>query len=504
MFILFIIGISFLVLNCEPTRYDLSKPEIKNEIEEFVNTWAESDNPDARKKIIDELERRKAVDALITCNYTALSFQSYIQTYSKRPPVPSTFGVEDVIVVVQALGRLKDPAAIKSLTFVVRRLKNKQLKLAVLHAYRQINDPDAILPISELMNDADQEIRLQAIDNLGRFKTDESIETIFKALFDDSPNVRWKAVHTLGEIGNQKAVGPISVLLADENASVRNQVDRVLIKLGVSEEKIQDWTSKAEQLSIEDVYRTKLAYQKAEIEKQELTKKLESETDLKKQLEDALKNQETATGKQKDLVESLYEKERQLKSKQAQLDITRQQSEQYQAELQRLNAKVQSLNAGLKQAKTQAASDNVKAELDKTLEAKSKLEQETQSSQAKESMLREEISALNALADKTRLEAEAAKQEVVALRNREKQLTAQVDELQQRLDRGMAPVLVVSKPLSGSKIESPNTLLHFIAVDDKGISKIDVSLNGTPLKLDHQRGLKRPGRSGWRRYHYRQ
>mgnify|MGYP001821777967 CR=1 FL=1 len=200
--------------------------------------------------------------------------------------------------------------------------------------------------------------------------------------------------------------------------------------------------------------------------------------------------QETAFGKQKNLVESVYEKERQLKSKQAQLDITRQQSEKYQADLQRLNAKVQALNKELNQAKTQAATENVKEELDKTLEAKSKLEQETKSAQAKEAMLREEILSLNALADKTRLEAENAKQEVATLRNREKQLAAQVDELKQRLDRSMAPVLVVSKPLNGTKIESPNTLLHFIAVDDKGISKVDVSLNGNPVKIEHKRGLK--------------
>jgi hypothetical protein len=172
------------------------------------------------------------------------------------------------------------------------------------------------------------------------------------------------------------------------------------------------------------------------------------------------------------------------------LDITREQSEEYQAELQRLNARVQSLNTELDQANTQAATENVQEELDKTLAAKSKLEQETKTSQEKESMLREEITGLNALAEKTRLEAEAAKKEVVTLRNREKLLTTQVDELKQRLDRSMAPVLVVSKPVNGTKIESPNTLLHFIAVDDKGISNIDVSLNGNPVKIDSQRGLK--------------
>ena len=96
IFISFIICISFLVLNCAPTRYDLSKPEIKNEIEELINSWAANDNHDTRKKIIHELERRKAVGALITCNYTALSFQSYIQPYnvnqtSMSKPISSTF-----------------------------------------------------------------------------------------------------------------------------------------------------------------------------------------------------------------------------------------------------------------------------------------------------------------------------------------------------------------------------------------------------------------------------
>jgi len=463
--------------------------EIKDEIVKLQDSWATSDDHNTRREIIHELEKRKAVDALITCNYTALSFQSYIQPYMSKP-ISSTFIIEDVIVVVQALGRLKDPSAIESLATVARRSDNKQLKLAVLHAYMVINDPKAIFQISGLLNDADQEIRVQAINTLGHFKTDESIETIFKALFDNNPNVRWKAVHTLGEIGNPKAVDRISVLLADENESVRNQAEKVLKQSGVSEEKIQDWKRKAEQLSIEDAYHTKLAYQKAKIEKQELAKKLESETDLKKQLEESLKNQETAFGMQKDLIEALYEKERQLKSKQAQLEITRQQSEEYQAGLQRLNAKVQSLNSELKQAKTQAATENVKAQLDKTLKAKSKLEQTIKNSQEKESVLREEITGINALAETIRLEAEATKQEVIALFNREKQLTAQVDELKQRLDRSMAPVLVVSKPLNGSKIETPNTLLHFIAVDDKGISKIDVSLNGNPVKINHKRGLK--------------
>jgi hypothetical protein len=74
-----------------------------------------------------------------------------------------------------------------------------------------------------------------------------------------------------------------------------------LKKLGTPDAKIADWKQKAAQLSIDEIYQTKIAYQGAEIEKQELAKKLESEKDLKKQLEESLKNQEAASGKQKNL-----------------------------------------------------------------------------------------------------------------------------------------------------------------------------------------------------------
>ncbi|MCK5202534.1 MAG: HEAT repeat domain-containing protein, partial [Desulfobacterales bacterium] len=432
-------------------------------------------------KIIQEFERRKSVEGLEFCLHWATA-------HAYRRGLRYT--TEDAIKIVNALGRIKNPKAIPVLSNATPKITRKEFKLAVLKAYKEIDSPEAVFPIIRFLKDLDPDIRFQALDSLGQIKATESMEAVFPMLLDDDANIRWKAVHTLGEIGDPRAAGRIGFLLADPDESVQGLAENVLKKLGTSEAKIADWKQKAGQLSIDEVYRTKLAYQKAEIEKEELVKKLKSEKDLKKQLEESLKNQETAFGKQKNIVESLYEKERQLKSKQVQLDITRQQSEEYQNELQRLNLKVQSLNAELKQAKTQAATENVKEELDKTLEAKSKLEQETKNSREKESLLLEEIASLNALAEKTRMEAEDAKKEVVALRNREKQLVAQVDELKQRLDRSMAPVLVVSKPENGTKIESPTTLLHFIAVDDKGIREINVLLNENPVKINDSRGIK--------------
>jgi hypothetical protein len=482
------------------------------DIQALEDLWMTSSSYGGRYKIVQEFERRKSVDGLMYCLYWAtyapisksapgqyiptpwsssnLQYQPGQGWRQARPQGKLNFSRKDAVQVVHALGRIKNPKAIPALKQSVLIFKDTEFKMAVLNALQKFDSPEAASAILQSLNDPDPKIRFQALDMVSHIKSSETMEAVLPILLDEDANIRWKAVHTLGQIGAPRAAGRIGFLLGDPDKSVRSISKNVLRELGISEKKIADWEKKAKQLSIDEVYRTKQAYQKAEIEKQELVKKLKSETDLKKQLEDSLKNKETASGKQKNLIESLYEKERQLKSKQVQLDITREQSEEYQAELQRLNARVQSLNTELDQANTQAATENVQEELDKTLAAKSKLEQETKTSQEKESMLREEITGLNALAEKTRLEAEAAKKEVVTLRNREKLLTTQVDELKQRLDRSMAPVLVVSKPVNGTKIESPNTLLHFIAVDDKGISNIDVSLNGNPVKIDSQRGLK--------------
>ena len=504
-----ITGLGFMIAGCasnspppaESANFQLTDSELTDaDIETLKEIWLKSENLKDRNRIVLEFEKRKSVDGLQFCLlWTTLAYSrsaldgKSVQRPLMKPHVSITkskFSFKESIDIIIALGETKSAEAIDPLTGAMRRIQERDFLIAVLQAFAKIGSPEAVSPTAEILRMPDPHIRILALDTLGHIRSPKSQQVILPALYDSDARIRWKAVYALGKLGYPDAAGHISFLLGDTDESVRSISEITLKKLGVPDEKIANWKNEAGQISIEDIYRSKLAYQRNEIEKQELAKKLKNETDLKIQLEDALKNQEAASGKQKNLVESLYEKERQLKSKQAQLDITQQQSEGYQVELQRLNAKVESLNAELKQTKTQAATENVKKELDKILEAKSQLEQDTKNSKEKESVLREEIAGLNALAEKTRLEAEAAKKEVMALRNREKQLTTQVDELKQRLDRSMAPVLVVSRPENGANIESPNTLLHFIAVDDKGIRQINVSLNGNPVKLDHKRGMK--------------
>ena len=484
---LFLIGLSFLMFNCATTKLELGYKDI----ETLKDLWLKSDSLNTRIEIVKELESRKAVDALTLCLYYAKASLISLKRSPHRAGIGEIykFELKEFLSIVHALGRLKDPVAIESLADVGLHVPIKKFKLAVLRAYKEINNTKAILPVIGFLSDPDPDIRWQALDMVGHFKDSDSMDAIFPFLYDDDPNVRFKAIHTLGEIGNPKAIDRISLLLADKDESISGFSETILRKLGVREEKIMDWKGKAKRLSLEDVYRTKIAYQKAIIEKEALKVKLESEADIKRELENSLKERELAYKKQQELVASLYEKERQLKSKLFQLEEAQRKSGEYRKKLENLENRAEEINRELRKKKDKTKA-SVKEELDRILQDKSKLEVEAENLKEKETRLIEDVSELKATAEKTRLEAKNAKKELADMRKREMKLASQIGELKKRINRGMAPVLVVSKPQNGSKIESSTTMLHIIGVDDRGISKINVSLNGKPVRLDTKRGIK--------------
>ena len=83
------------------------------------------------------------------------------------------------------------------------------------------------------------------------------------------------------------------------------------------------------QQKLDEIYgKLAIAEREAVMEKDALKVKLESEADVKRQLEESLKERELAYNKQQKFVASLYEKERQLKSKVFQLEQAQRKSEE--------------------------------------------------------------------------------------------------------------------------------------------------------------------------------
>jgi len=224
-------------------------------------------------------------------------------------------------------------------------------------------------------------------------------------------------------------------------------------------------------------------------EKDLLEKKLDTEEDIKQQLTASLKERETTYQKQQTLVASLYERERQLKSKLFQLEETVRKSEENQKELGKLEIRARELDEKVEQAKQTKEVDTLKAELKKVLHDKSNLEKKANYLKTRESTLKDEVNSHRSLAEKTRIEAKNAKKELAATRVRERKLSNQVDELKVHLNRGMAPVIVVSRPKDGTKIESSTTMLHIIVVDDRGIENVNVYLNGEQVTGEMGKGL---------------
>jgi hypothetical protein len=306
-----VVGLGFIVVGCASDNYQAA--QLANaDIQALEDLWMTSSSYGGRYKIVQEFERRKSVDGLMYCLYWAtyapisksapgqyiptpwsssnLQYQPGQGWRQARPQGKLNFSRKDAVQVVHALGRIKNPKAIPALKQSVLIFKDTEFKMAVLNALQKFDSPEAASAILQSLNDPDPKIRFQALDMVSHIKSSETMEAVLPILLDEDANIRWKAVHTLGQIGAPRAAGRIGFLLGDPDKSVRSISKNVLRELGISEKKIADWEKKAKQLSIDEVYRTKQAYQKAEIEKQELVKKLKSETDLKKQLEDSLKN----------------------------------------------------------------------------------------------------------------------------------------------------------------------------------------------------------------------
>ena len=212
--------------------------------------------------------------------------------------------------------------------------------------------------------------------------------------------------------------------------------------------------------------------------------------DLKKKIHQSLEKQDLTSQKKNELLAALYERERQLKTKNAQIDIAEQKSEEYKRQIKILNNRAEDLNMKLKQVKSQEEVSDARAELNRIISRKAQLETETDNLKLQKLKLSEEVSNLSQVIEKTRQEAEEAKKELLQVRYRETELEEQLTQLKEQLQKKLEPVLVVSKPKDGAVTKFSSTNLHVIAVDDNGISDLKVFINNTPVELTGQRGLK--------------
>ena len=328
----------------------------------------------------------------------------------------------------------------------------------------------------------DYEAIIDFLENMKHKDPDNKVinATLFQARLLKQRHIISDEIHQIEE--------QIGVLKKEKKTEEIAHLEAKLAKLTETVKKLDDLIKK------QDEERSRSNFLHAELseirkEKDSLEEKLESEEDIKQQLTASLKDRDNAYQKQQVLVASLYEKERQLKSKLFQLEETVKKSEENQKELGKLQIKAKELNEKVVLAKQTNEVDALRTELKEVFHDKSNLEEEAYHLKTRKLTLKEEINSHRSLAETARIEAENAKKELAATRDRERKLSKQVDELKGHLKRGMAPVIVVSRPKDGIKIESPTTMLHVIVVDDRGIESLNVYLNSEQVTGEMGRGL---------------
>jgi len=451
--------------------------EIKDKSDDIlVKTWKSTALPPVRTDIIKELTIRRAKSSIIDC------YQHYLET-------GDLFSDNEAAELLDAFSTLKLPETVPVL-IKSGSVNEKKLAIRLLNTLRTIGVAECLPYVSAYLNGNDIDVRFAAMDVLGEIKDPASVKYIYRILYDNNPEIRWKAIQTIGKIGNPEAVDRISVLLADKNQTVKGLAEMTLQNLGVSKQQIAEWKKKAAVVSLDDIHKATVELERTKAEKAVLESRLENEADVKNQLQASLAQKEGALQKQKQLLASVYEKERHLDTMNLQLEKARQESDAYQQKIRQLNEKAEALNRTLSTSKSTAEQTLSKMELDNVLKEKQKFDEQNHRLKMRENAIKEEAASLNSEAIAMRNEAEKAKKDLEDLKGRESLLVSQVEDLKKRLNRGMAPVVVVSKPKDGDKTTAATLPLHFIAIDDKGLASVDILLNGRSVAADTGRGIQ--------------
>jgi HEAT repeat protein/beta-lactamase regulating signal transducer with metallopeptidase domain len=130
---------------------------------------------------------------------------------------------------VETLGKLRDPRAVQALIQALRQDPDPKVRAMAAWALGEIEDPSAVPALSTaLREDDDQEVRVQAAQALGNIEDVSAIEVLGAAARDPGVEVRRAAVEALGNMDDARVVGLIIPTLGDEDVEVRRSAAQAL------------------------------------------------------------------------------------------------------------------------------------------------------------------------------------------------------------------------------------------------------------------------------------
>ena len=121
---------------------------------------------------------------------------------------------------IEALGKIRDSSAIEPLIQMLGQHQGHKIYRNAVLALANMGEP-AFKALLNALKDNDFSIRMNAAEALGLMRDRRAVEPLIHALKDTVESVRGEAVTALGGIGSESAVKAIMPMLGDKKEHVR-------------------------------------------------------------------------------------------------------------------------------------------------------------------------------------------------------------------------------------------------------------------------------------------
>jgi len=130
---------------------------------------------------------------------------------------------------IEALGKIQDSRAIDPLIQMLGQHKGLKIYRNAVIALANMGEP-AFNSLINVLRENDFSIRMHAAEALGLMRDRRAVEPLIHALKDKVESVRGEAVRALGEIGNKRAVEALMQMVGDNKEHVRHMAYHALEK----------------------------------------------------------------------------------------------------------------------------------------------------------------------------------------------------------------------------------------------------------------------------------
>jgi HEAT repeat protein len=134
---------------------------------------------------------------------------------------------------VAGVRRLKEKGDVRGLVKALRN-KDHQVQYEAVEALGELKDPAAVPALmGALTGDQYSGIRWKAAEALVKIGK-PSVQSLIGVIENPDPDIRWKAAVSLGEIGDTRAIAPLVTMLGDSDRFVRSRAVYALAQFGTT------------------------------------------------------------------------------------------------------------------------------------------------------------------------------------------------------------------------------------------------------------------------------